>query len=75
MALIFFLLLTLLHLVSPKLVHVMQITRHGNTASFANIPSLDTLLPNGISYLTPTGQRQMYMLGLSMRKRYLDTMP
>ena len=67
------LLLLTLSSLSPsqaRLVKVVQLIRHGNAGSLVNLnPDLQR---NGPGHLTESGMYQQYLVGLVMRKRYLE---
>ena len=58
---------------NATLLKVTQLSRHGNAVSLSNLnPEFQQ---NGPGHLSSTGMRQYYILGLQMRKRYIEGHP
>ncbi|CDW87084.1 histidine acid phosphatase family protein [Stylonychia lemnae] len=70
MTLLYFILSILQSLVLPKLVHVLQMQRHGIAASTSNL--MKEYYPNGLISLTTSGMRMMYLSGIYFRQRYIE---
>jgi hypothetical protein len=55
-----------------KLVFAIDIVRHGDRTPLMASPGMETIWPQGVGQLTPTGMRQAYALGKRLRQRYVN---
>ncbi len=55
-----------------KLIFAIDLIRHGDRTPAKDLPQAPYDWPQGLGQLTPKGMQQEYMLGLIMRKRYVD---
>lgn len=55
-----------------KLVFAIDVVRHGDRTPLITSPEMEKIWPQGMGQLTPTGMRQEYFLGKTLRQRYVN---
>ena len=55
-----------------KLIFAIDLVRHGDRTPLIASPGMEKVWPQGLGQLTPTGMRQEYFLGKTLRQRYVN---
>ncbi len=58
---------------AEKLIFALDLIRHGDRTPIHDIPSKPYSWPQGLGQLTARGMQEAFLLGLALRKRYIET--